>query len=673
MHPLQKARLALPRELVTAVAKSRALSFRAKRTSDAMIKEEACRLRNQTRAEIKKFRYDQMIKALEERHQHQEGTSPFWSRTRKHFKDSSSALRGIILSSGHPTRDPHEMAIASAQHYQQLFEEPVVYRPHPYVDAPPISWENHDASIPPVTYPEILQVLAKRKKKMSCDAHGISPVLLERMPKQYWHLLLRLYNCSLTTAFMPTKWKGVRMIVLAKKDSICRPADTRPISLLDSFMKVLERLFLNRFSEILANRGILPDSQSGFRPKHRLQTRVLLFIEQMGSLMANSSPVATAFVDFRSAFDQLWFAGCVGKLKRLGIPLAFTQWIEVWLSNRRAFIEIAGKRSDWFPIKRGGPQESSLTPSIFICYHSDMGDALSMATCSFFADDLAASMAGRIGIRFTEQCIDVERRLRSFFVNLEAYAVLSVQPINYDKTKALWSARAISPPNPMPKLTCGGHSIEWTREYKYLGYLISPKLGWTKLITKSLIGIRQRTTLINQCKFAGASSPKLRRVLFTAYVFPLFSWLFALYPLFTENQRASLRHQYMVCLKRINHCLQWEDFIFSALFREPSLDYHATNYWRKYLRTLLNSSDGRMLLEQDPGASQRTAWLDGELKISGLRRSKRFVQHPSIISRCILWYEENTYTNGSGTHNASTPHFTDEELDTLAQFPDTFW
>jgi hypothetical protein len=79
------------------------------------------------------------------------------------------------------------------------------------------------------------------------------------------------------------------------------------------------------------------------------------------------------------------------------------------------------------------------------------------------------------------------------------------------------------------------------------------------------------------------------------------------------------------------------------------------------------------VLEEDPGAFQRTAWLDGALNISGLRRSKRFVQCPSIISKCILWYEENTYTNGTGTHNASIPHFTDGERDTLAWFPDTFW
>jgi hypothetical protein len=38
--------------------------------------------------------------------------------------------------------------------------------------------------------------------------------------------------------------------------------------------------------------------------------------------MSNSSPMATVFVDFKSAFDQLWFEGYLGKLIRIGIPEA---------------------------------------------------------------------------------------------------------------------------------------------------------------------------------------------------------------------------------------------------------------------------------------------------------------------------------------------------------------
>ncbi|CAF1081872.1 unnamed protein product [Adineta ricciae] len=195
---------------------------------------------------------------------------------------------------------------------------------------------------------------------------------------------------------------------------------TRPISLLDSFLEVYERLFLNRFLTVLNDKGILPDNQSGFRANYRFQTRLLLLIEQLESYMSNSAPVTTVLVDFKSAFDQLW----------------------------------------------GGPQGSSVTPTLFITYHSDIAQFLPRAMCFFFADDLAAVLADHMGVKFGLQCIDLERRLHTFFEQLEFYSILAVQTINYAKTQAMFSVRAVKYPDSMPKLQCGGHPIEWSKSFK---------------------------------------------------------------------------------------------------------------------------------------------------------------------------------------------------------------
>ena len=107
----------------------------------------------------------------------------------------------------------------------------------------------------------------------------------------HWSLLLKLYNFSFRTAILPSAWKDTRMILLAKKESICLPSATRPISLIDSFLKIGEKLFLHRFRDVLFRRGLLPEQQSGFRPCFRLQTRLLLFLDELQSLLSNSSPV----------------------------------------------------------------------------------------------------------------------------------------------------------------------------------------------------------------------------------------------------------------------------------------------------------------------------------------------------------------------------------------------
>jgi len=99
---------------------------------------------------------------------------------------------------------------------------------------------------------------------------------------------------------------------------------------------------------------------------------------------------------------------------------------------------------------------------LFITYHADIGDFLGFCLSHFFADDLAAILAGSIGMKYTSQCLDLEKKLRLFFENLEFYSTLTAQPINYSKTEAIWSARAIGPPK--SKITCGDNEIPWVNQ-----------------------------------------------------------------------------------------------------------------------------------------------------------------------------------------------------------------
>lgn len=663
--PRKLARPSIPNELVKLLALSRSLSFKAKRKGDIGLREEANRLRNRARAELKRFQCEQLNKQLKERNVPEEHSTIFWSKTKRFFKATSSTLRGFVRADGTIIKDPQMMANEAADYYEALFVEPEVMRPHPYIDGPSIRWENAEEEIPVATYPEVINLLRTRKKKQSLDIHGLSPFILDKIPRNYWHMLLHFFNDSFAKGYICNKLKEVRMILLAKKDALCIPEQTRPISLLDSFLKVQERLFLNRFLKVLNDRGILPDNQSGFRAGHRLQTRVLLLIEQIASYMSNSSPVATLFVDFKSAFDQLWFEGCLGKLARMGIPNAYVKWIKAWLIDRRAVIEIHGKRSRWFTINRGGPQGSSLTPSIFITYHSDMADFIPGAMCFFFADDLAAVVAGHIGIKFSKQCLDLERRLHKVMEQLEFYSILSVQPINYSKTKAMFSARAVCYPNPLPVLSCGGQTIEWIYMFKYLGYWLTTKLGWGYILSKLRITTRQRTSLINSFTYGGTSSTRLRRVLFSTFVLPHFTWIFALFPLITETQRRQVSHLYYTLLKRVYHAQQWDDFVFSYLYKERSLDDLCFSYWKKYIKSWSRSEDGFLLLEQSSLNAHRSRWKDGYDRIRCLSRSKRFVPHGDVLGKALDWMTSH------GTDDSRIV-CDEDELACFMDFPESF-
>jgi hypothetical protein len=360
-------------------------------------------MRRNNRLEVLALRSRKLTTSLNERFSSNSSSNSFWSKIRKNFKTTNS-LEAIIDDNKVIVKDVDAMLDLAANHYENLFAESQAYRPHPYVDSPDVLWHNYDEPIPPITMLELLKVLSRVKKKHSNDAHGISPYMLKFIPSNYLEPLLCIFNDSFTTFSGPSYWKHVKMKLLAKKESVCAVTDTKPISLLDIFLKILERLFFSRFQRVLENRGLLHDSQSGFRSNFRLQSRVLVLIDQIASLMSASAPVATVFVDFKQAFDQLWWTGCLGKLARLGIPRAYVSWIEGWLNHRSGFIEINDKRSRSFSIFKGGPQGSCLTPAIFITYHCNMWSYLQSSLPNFFADDLACVVGGMIGMKYSNIC-----------------------------------------------------------------------------------------------------------------------------------------------------------------------------------------------------------------------------------------------------------------------------
>ncbi len=83
--------------------------------------------------------------------------------------------------------------------------------------------------------------------------------------------------------------------------------------------------------------------------------------------------------------------------------------------------------------------------------------------------------------------------------------------------------------------------IEWASEYKYLGYIISPKLGCSKFLKYMMTKIRQRISLIKSFKIFGCSSLYLRETLFLSHVLPIFTWIYPIYPLLSVNQQVTRR------------------------------------------------------------------------------------------------------------------------------------
>ena len=75
--------------------------------------------------------------------------------------------------------------------------------------------------------------------------------------------------------------------------------------------------------------------------------------------------------------------------------------------------------------------------------------------------------------------------------------------------------------------------------------------------------------------------------------------------------------------------------------------------------------DGKVSLEQANLNVFRETWLRKETSISGVFRSKRYVNHTSLLAKCRSW------CSGVAS-NESSINYDLEGIITLVNFPDTF-
>jgi hypothetical protein len=87
------------------------------------------------------------------------------------------------------------------------------------------------------------------------------------------------------------------------------PQNMRPISLLSTTSKLLEKVILKIVQRHTEERGVLNAGHFGFRARHSTTLQSIMQTDRVTLNFNNNASTATTFLDIEKAFDTTWHTG----------------------------------------------------------------------------------------------------------------------------------------------------------------------------------------------------------------------------------------------------------------------------------------------------------------------------------------------------------------------------
>lgn len=270
----------------------------------------------------------------------------------------------------------------------------------------------------------------------------------------------------------------------------------RPISVLPSISKIMEKLINNRLLKYLNKFSILSSSQYGFRQGVSTEDAVAAISNLIVEHVDNGKKCLAAFLDLKKAFDTVSVEILINKLEKVGVRGMSLQLLRDYLSNRKQRVKIGDFASDDESISYGVPQGSVLGPTLFLIYINDLCNAkIKNAKVFCYADDTAIVFSG---ISWNDVKIGAEEGL----FQVSTWLRQNLLTLNVSKTNFMtFTKYNSSQPNNVFSLKlhkcnsvnsfCDCPNINKVDNTKYLGVIIDQRLSWHHHIELLMSRIRK--------------------------------------------------------------------------------------------------------------------------------------------------------------------------------------
>ncbi len=199
--------------------------------------------------------------------------------------------------------------------------------------------------------------------------------------------LTHIINFSISSNTFPNLWRKAFVMPIPKINSPTEPAHYRPISILPTLSKVLEKVVGEQVCNYLDGHHLWNENQSGYRRHHSTSTALLKIYSDIVDAIDNGELTLLMLLDYSKAFDMVNHNLLLAKLKSLGFMDHSIDWFQSYLGGRMQCISENNINSSWIKINNGVPQGSILGPLLFIILTTDISNAIRASSHHLYADD----------------------------------------------------------------------------------------------------------------------------------------------------------------------------------------------------------------------------------------------------------------------------------------------